>query len=96
MSTLFEPSPSDLEVYTAGDGSESAGNGDSDTNAGFGCDPMGETETETETGFSVLGTGQYSRVVCAKRKQPWARAGRNVCAIKVRLLIVILSALWWR
>ena len=92
MSSLFEPSPGDSENYVEGDSYNNSSGFDSfDSSSGFGgfgggggCGGGGEVEMKSDTGFSVLGTGRFSRVVWARRRQPWARMGTNVCAIKVQ------------
>lgn len=87
MASLFEPSPPDFE-----DNAEVGGNSDSSDDDNGGGDGGGGGggfrggtvgAVETDTGFSVLGTGRFSRVVWARRKRPWARAGGSVSAIKV-------------
>lgn len=88
MASLFEPSPPDFEDNTKGGGSSDSGSGDDHNGGGDGGGGGGlrggaEGAVETDTGFSVLGTGRFSRVVWARRKRPWARAGGNVSAIKV-------------
>lgn len=46
-------------------------------------------EGDSDAGYPVLGTGRFSRVVWAKRREPWARPdGEGVCAIKVQRLAV--------
>lgn len=86
MSSLFEPSPGDSEDYAEVNNNNNSKNNASDSSSGDsggGCGGSGEVAMKSDTGFSVLGTGRFSRVVWARRKQPWARTGANVCAIKV-------------
>ncbi|CAM9343738.1 unnamed protein product, partial [Ectocarpus sp. 13 AM-2016] len=97
MASLFEPSPPDFEDNTKGGGSSDSGSGDhlsggGDGGGGGGFSGGAEGGVETDTGFSVLGTGRFSRVVWARRKRPWARAGGSVSAIK----IVNKQAFWSR
>ncbi|CAN0015061.1 unnamed protein product [Ectocarpus sp. 6 AP-2014] len=99
MASLFEPSPPDFEDNTKGGGSGDSGSGDHHSGGGDGVGGGGgfrggggEGGVETDTGFSVLGTGRFSRVVWARRKRPWARAGGSVSAIK----IVNKQAFWSR
>lgn len=82
MLSLFEPSPGD---YAEGNNNNNNNASDgSGFDSGGGCGGGGEVERKPDTGFSVLGTGRFSRVVWARRKRPWARIGTNVCAIKVQ------------
>eukprot|EP00904_Undaria_pinnatifida_P012768 jgi/Undpi1/8621/HiC_scaffold_25.g11086.m1 len=73
MNSVFEPSPGDDHDQNPEDGHGFVGGGEE-----------GGGGLETEAGFSVLGTGRFSKVVWAKRRQRWAMggSGASVCAVK--------------
>lgn len=74
MSSLFQPTSEAAEAVEQRVGGGSA----DDTERAAG-------ERESDAGFPVLGTGRFSRVVWAKRREPWARADSGrACAVKVR------------
>jgi len=82
MPSLFEPCPNTPDAFDGFSKDEEGGDADDNDSVGGGGGG-GRLTFEIDPRFYVLGTGRFSRVVWARRKQPWARAEGRVCALKV-------------